>query len=533
MKPPDAADTCTCTLETRLRLDLLSRIVASIVMLGIMCAGCTCTSFTRQPASPPERITLLPIAGYNQDVDHWINPSRPDYDSPFLSQNLQRAQAKRLLARYFGTGRDDPSPWNPSYIEAEVYHADGADLAKLQHNRIDRFDNTQNPTDRIAYGQNFRPHTKAWIDDIARNVEPDQFTRTHTYAPANRAITTANALVRLLPTMDPAFYDYRIPGEGYPFDNLQITAAHPGTPVYVLGTSQNGAWRYVRTPNVQGWVRSQDLGMVDEAFVARWRDAARAQPGAVVDASTSVRDTTNTFLFAPPVGTLLPIAADSGTSYDVLVPVRTADGLAAIRTARIARTQIVPVPWPATPRHLATLMKTLIGRPYGWGNAGFYNDCSSELQGIFAIFGLWLPRHSSAQLAAGQMIDLSAASPAERLDYLMSHGRPMRTIVYVGAHVMLYLGNAVYGGKTVPLTYQDIWGLRPKDNSRRAVIGGSVILPLLPTIPEDPALISLAAKPVFRISALGEVGLAAQEECPPERGMSSAALPHIRSSLQK
>jgi cell wall-associated NlpC family hydrolase len=149
------------------------------------------------------------------------------------------------------------------------------------------------------------------------------------------------------------------------------------------------------------------------------------------------------------------------------------------------------------------VLKALIGRPYGWGNMNFDNDCSSELQSIFAAFGVWLPRHSSTQMSAGHMIDLSASTPAERLDYLSRHGEAMRTLVYIGGHVMLYLGKASVDGHVVPIVYQDIWGLQPADDSRRAVIGGSVILPLLLRYPEDPSLESLAATPTFEISILG------------------------------
>jgi NlpC/P60 family len=161
------------------------------------------------------------------------------------------------------------------------------------------------------------------------------------------------------------------------------------------------------------------------------------------------------------------------------------------------------MPLAATPRHLAMLMKALIGRPYGWGNAGFYNDCSSELQSMFAAFGVWLPRHSSTQMSAGLFADLSETTPAQRLDYLMRHGEPMRTLIYIGGHVMLYLGTTRRDGQTVPLVYQDIWGLRPADDSRRSVVGGSVIFPLLTRIPEDPSLQSLAGTPTFQISILG------------------------------
>ncbi|WP_223218610.1 C40 family peptidase, partial [Paraburkholderia phenoliruptrix] len=200
-------------------------------------------------------------------------------------------------------------------------------------------------------------------------------------------------------------------------------------------------------------------------------------------------------------------AADSSTAppapRTVLVPARDAEGEALIRTAELDDTQIVPMPLAATPRHLATLMKALIGRPYGWGNSGLYNDCSSELQSIFAVFGVWLPRHSSTQMSAGRMVDLSASTPAQRLDYLAQHGAPLRTLIYIGGHVMLYIGNTTRDGVVVPVVYQDVWGLRPPDSSRRAVIGGSVILPLLVRIPEDATLQSLAGTPTFQISILG------------------------------
>ncbi|HEY4298039.1 MAG TPA: SH3 domain-containing protein, partial [Paraburkholderia sp.] len=354
-----------------------------------------------------------------------------------------------------------------------------------------------------------------------------------------------NLMVRELPTTDPSFYDHRLAGEGYPFDNLQISAARPGTPLYVLGSSVDGAWFYVQTPDVQGWVRSDGVALADDRFVDAWRAATGKSLGAVTVASAPVRDSHGVFRFDAPAGTLLPVlptlsrtqahaardavnsaahfaanpaansAANSATSEpdsadavpaamrEVLVPVRDADGRALIRTATLSETQIAPMPLAATPRHLAMLMKTLIGRPYGWGNSGLYNDCSSELQSIFAAFGVWLPRHSSTQMSAGRMIDLSASTPAQRLDYLAQHGEPLRTLIYIGGHVMLYIGNTTRDGVAVPVVYQDVWGLRPADNSRRAVIGGSVILPLLEHIPEDATLQSLAATPIFQISILG------------------------------
>jgi len=477
------------------------------------------TSASAGVARTPARdnITLFPMAAYPQDVDRWIDPARPDYDTPFLAPDAQRAQFAALTARYFGTGPDDASPWNPTYIAARVDGENGADLGALQTRKLAAFDNAGKTPRRTGYGMNFRPHTEAWIEAIARNVDAAQFDRVSAYDASRRAIATTTLLVRDLPTFDPSFYDRRIAGEGYPFDNLQVSAVRPGTPVYVLGTSAGGGWRYVLTPDLQGWVRSDGLASVDEAFVSAWRAAFRRMPGVVIAASAAVRDRNDVFRFDAPAGTLLPLSAPGQAPAEaeatqpraraagrvVLLPARDADGRAVLRTGTLAADQIVDAPLAATPRHLAWLLKALIGRPYGWGNTNFDNDCSAETQAIFAAFGVWLPRHSSTQMSAGDTIDLSTATPAARLDYLAKHGAPMRTLIYIGGHVMLYLGNAVVNGKTVPLVYQDVWGLRPADNSRRAVIGGSVILPLLLTYPEDPTLQSLAATPTFQISIIG------------------------------
>lgn len=456
------------------------------------------------PAPAGDPVSLFPLDNYDQNVDHWIDPSSPGYDKPFLSPDEQRAQFDALYARYFGAGPDDPSPWNPAYVQNRVYSEGGSDIAALQTRRLDEFDNTDKAPRRIGYGMNFRPHTKAWIDAIAQQVDVPQFDREGTYDPSKRAVATSPLLLRELPTLDPSFYSRHLAGEGYPFDNLQVSAVRPGTPLYVLGTSADGGWSYVQTPDVQGWVKSEGLALVDDAFVTRWRALARQRLGVVIGASAAVRDTGGVFRFDAPAGTLLPLQeAPSAGARVVAVPVRDIDGHAAVRMAALADNAIVPAPLAATPRHLAWLMKALIGRPYGWGNTNFDNDCSAELQSIFAVFGVWLPRHSSTQMNAGDMTDLSSQTPAERLDYLAQHGKPMRTLIYIGGHVMLYLGNTVRDGRTVPLVYQDVWGLRPADNSRRAVIGGSVILPLLLRYPEDPGVESLAATPTFQISILG------------------------------
>jgi len=478
----------------------------ALAALALALAACS-TNPPSTPRSEVDPIGLFPMARYDQDVDHAIDPASSSYDTPFLSPAEQRAHWDAFLARYFGANERDPSPWNPTFIAKRLYGGGGADIVDLQLRRISSYDNAGKPDRAIGYGQNFRPHTSRWLDDIERNMNLQQFGLAPRYTPASRAIATDALLVRELPTMDPSFYSHRLAGQGYPFDNLQISSVHPGTPLYVLGQSADGAWDYVQTPDVQGWVASNGVGFVDDAFISTWSHRGSDGWAVVTAASTPVRDDSATFRFNATAGTLLPLAhtqsAASNLPLAALVPARDIDGRAVIREARLPNTVAARAPIAATPRHLAMLMKSLIGRPYGWGNMNFYNDCSSELQSIFAAFGVWLPRHSSAQMSAGDMTDLSSDSPAQRLDFVMRNGKPMRTLIYIGGHVMLYLGNTMRDGRTVPVVYQDIWGMRPADNSRRAVIGGSVIFPLLLTIPEDPSLESLAATRIFQVSVLG------------------------------
>ena len=478
---------------------------AALAALALTLAACAANPPASAPHAYVDPIGLFPMDHYDQNVDHWIDPASPSYDTPFLSAAEQRAHWDAYLARYFGTRERDPSPWNPAFIDRRLYGNGGANIVDLQLRRVGKYDNEGKASRKVGYGQNYRAHTAQWIDDIERNMNLQQFAQAPRYRPHARAIATDALLVRELPTIDPSFYSHRLAGEGYPFDNLQISSVRPGTPLYVLGRSVDGAWAYVQTPEVQGWVPASGVGSVDDAFIAAWSHRSPDAWGVVIAASTGVRDANGVFRFAATAGTLLPLARHPAPSsqYDVLVPARDVDGRAVVREARLPDTVLAPAPLAATPRHLARLLKSLVGRPYGWGNMDFYNDCSSELQSIFSAFGVWLPRHSSSQMAAGDMTDLSADTPAQRLDYLISHGKPMRTLVYIGGHVMLYLGNTTREGRTVPLVYQNIWGVRPADNSRRAIIGGSVVFPLLLSIPEDPSLESLAATRVFQVSVLG------------------------------
>jgi hypothetical protein len=88
------------------------------------------------------------------------------------------------------------------------------------------------------------------------------------------------------------------------------------------------------------------------------------------------------------------------------------------------------------------------------------------------------------------------------------------TIVNIGGHIFLYLGSyenaADVSHAVVPLTYQNMWGLRPIGQDGRYVIGKSVLFPLLSHYPEkypsgNLELSSPASKPQFIVAYLDQL----------------------------
>jgi cell wall-associated NlpC family hydrolase len=456
-------------------------------------------------------ISLFPLHNYDQTISHWIKPTDADYDRPLLSPDQQQRRFIEFYNHYFSSDSGASSSWSPTYIQQILQQTIPADnVMVLEKSLIAQFNNqNKNLGDGdVGYGENFRPYTQKWLEKIADNMNISQFKPPLAYHAENRAITVDNLFARALPTDEPYFYSYKKPGQGYPFDNLQMSALWAGTPVYILGESADHVWSLVLTPSFIAWVKSNGVARVSDQFVNQWQAAAKNELAAIVKTATNIRAPHGQHPFLAYVGTVFPVAMQSPALLKLMIPVKNNGGQADIDYANVSTQNAVIMPWAATPHHIAQVMATLQGRPYGWGNSYFYNDCSSELKSLYTPFAIWLPRHSSQQVKQGVRVDKSADSMKQRLNYLMQNGHKLMTIVYIEGHVFMYLGtypNPHSPHSKMAMSYQDIWGLAPHDRSRRAIIGQSVLFPLLPTYPEDSTLASLASKPYFQISYLDEI----------------------------
>lgn len=453
-------------------------------------------------------ISLFPIEDYDQTIDRWIKPNDPNFDKSLLDQAMQQKRMGIFYSHYFGTS----SPWHSTYIDS-ILHQDQEFIKNKEQKTINHFSNKNKPIDKIGYGENFRPYTNEWIDNIANNIQIDQFSNL-SYNKNNRGIAITNLAIRALPTADVHFYNYKIAGQGYPFDNLQMSSLWVGTPIYIIGATQDHAWYLIISPSVIGWVKSNGIAKVTDEFIHTWSTTAKNKLAAITHTQTSLLDKEKRFLVTTYVGAVFPVTTDSSpVEMELLIPIADHHNNAVIKKVLISKKNASIMPLPITPHHFSDVMKTLISRPYGWGGIYLYNDCSAELKSLFTPFGIWLPRHSADQINEGEIVDMSSSSSEQRLSYLMKQGKPFLTIVYIGGHIFLYIGNNIVPqtNSLAAMTYQNIWGLRPNPSVKRVIIGQSVLFPLLLKYPENPNLISLAAKEYFIASDLSKLPISDQD----------------------
>lgn len=446
-----------------------------------------------------EVISIFPLKNYDQDIFTWIKSSNENYDKPVITNTKNRLDI--FYKHYIGAS----SPWDKNYINEIFRQAKTNEIKAIELDVINTFNNEKKPKSEIGYGVNFRPYSKNWIETITNNINLSQFANMR-YNENNRAIAIENLYARALPTNDPYFYSFKIAGQGYPFDNLQISALWAGTPIYILGVSHDRAWSLVVTPDYIGWVKSSGIARTNNSFIKTWANAAQKRLAAITHTKTSIVDTNHVYRFLAYVGAVFPVTDENSNRFKIMIPVADAKQQAVINYAYVGKNDATIIPLTPSPHNFSKIISTLLGRPYGWGNLLFNNDCSSELKSLFTPFGIWLPRHSSEQIYAGKITDLGKLSPAKRIHTLMEQGQAFTTLIYTDNHIILFIGNFPNPNskehELMPMTFQDKWGLKPKDHSRRAIIGKSVLFPILERYPEDRSLLSQAAEHHFQISQL-------------------------------
>ncbi len=449
-----------------------------------------CFSFSCAAMEIP--LTLFPLDAYSQNIEShlWIN--HEDYHRPLIEASYQQEQITQFYEHYYST--QGLSPWSEKTVSAILPL-----VYTLESQQLLAYDNADKDPLEQHYAENFRPHDADWSQHLRTKMQLESLQSIY-YEDTKRAIVTENTSGRNLPEEAPDFLHASLAGQGFPFDNLQDTSLWIGTPIYVIATSRDKAWSLVITQDAYiTWIKTKNLAFTSEQFIKQWQIYAKQKLIATMKTEISLLDSDDQFLSSGYIGSVFPLIEETTTHYLVALPFRNKKGWAEINTGKMPVEDAAKMPLILNKANIAKLLSQLKNRPYGWGGAFFFNDCSQELKSLFTPFGLWLPRNSAQQSKAGSTLDLSNLSNEERLQSIQNQSHPLLTLIYLPGHIMLYIGNEKFQQQTVAMTYQNIWGLSPASRDKRYVIGQSVFFPLLNTYPEEPDAQPLFAKQVLKL----------------------------------
>lgn len=370
-------------------------------------------------------------------------------DAPVMGFALHRRSAEAFLDGHF-------SPWK------RTLPAHGADEAAwgLRLAASKRF-----------FGENKLPLPPQWAETMERLSDLDSFPNMRL-----AGVAAVNTGMRVLPTDRPAFYDFALAGEGFPFDMLQNTAVWAGTPLFISHESADGAWYLAECRYAFGWIPARDVALVARPLAEALSSGPYVTP---VRDRVPLYDWSGTYLFELRIGQLLPAVARTGEGFSVLAPVRGSDGSAQFVEAEVSQEDARA--WPLFPMRstLAGLADQMMGQPYGWGGLYGNRDCSSTLMDMFAAVGVPLPRNSRIQAKSGQVVDLSGLGLEAKRSLVLEQAEPFATLLARPGHIMLYIGQQ--DGE--PLVFHTAWGLKTRDwrgREGRKVIGGTAITTLAP-----------------------------------------------------
>lgn len=445
--------------------------VGSILLLFSSCAD-----FHGKPPIPSKRfeqtalqpIELADLASIPQNAEACLHPETAD--RPLIPPAAAMKWHAAFREKHF-------APW---------HREEPTTSAEMAFRGIERF------RSEPIFGENKLRRSEEWVEAFRRSTAMESYPNTK-----RKAIAVTNSSLRLLPTFEPVFYEFDLPGEGYPFDHLQVSAVWGGTPLFLAHTSADGSWVLAETPFAAGWMPIEDIAFVDAAFMKAYETERLA---ALTQDQVPLAGTNSGFRFMGRLGTVLPLEAEDEDSLHVRLPASDTNRRAVLIRGKVSRQNAGIMPVPATPRNIAALINQLLGQPYGWGGLYGNRDCSATLKDLFTAFSIWLPRNSPRQAASGYFISLHNLDVADKERLILEKGIPFLSLLWMPGHIMLYLGES--SGR--PLVFHNTWGIKTKSRQGkegRHIIGRAVITTLQPGI-ELPDILLPQGNLLYRIEGM-------------------------------
>jgi cell wall-associated NlpC family hydrolase len=301
--------------------------------------------------------------------------------------------------------------------------------------------------------------SKKWFKYQIRNSNFKQY-----QSVLKPAITLRHTDLKIYPTKQDFYYNPKRTGEGFPFDYNQNSSVNINTPLLVSHYSKDRKWVYIRCSYAYGWLPTSDIAFVDYKFRKKFMNNNYA---------VSIRDNLfikdKKFKTIVKLGTIFPI---DSKSKKYIIASKNKKGYANIKLLKAERKWIIAKkPIAFTPSNVALISKQLVGEPYGWGGKMQARDCSSLTKDFFAPFGIFLRRNSKEQSHDGKRVTkLRWLSAKKKKEMILKKAKPFRSLLYVGGHVTLYLGEK----KGEPIIMHNYWGSR-LNNRKKRVFGRSII----------------------------------------------------------
>ncbi len=320
--------------------------------------------------------------------------------------------------------------------------------------------------DKTMYGSHLNPLLPQWFDKQKQNADMDAYGSL-----LQKAVAVKNADMRVLPTNAPLFANPDKPGEGYPFDYNQNAGIKINTPLLVSHFSADGAWALVQTGFALGWTEVENIAFVSDGQAKDFENGPRF---------VSVQDKVNLysdgfFQAKAKLGTLFSMDENNR----LYIFVQSNNLRAKKRVVQAKPFALVKHPLLFHERNIKSIIAQLQGEKYGWGEAGFLRDCSAMTRDFFSVFGLYLPRNSAAQGRAGRYVSLENMNAKQKRKLIIQKARPLRTLLYMPGHIMLYLGTH----EDTIAVFHNFWGIVTKDwlgREGRFVVGKAAITGLSP-----------------------------------------------------
>ena len=297
---------------------------------------------------------------------------------------------------------------------------------------------------------------KRWI----ANAQMNKKDTIRTYA-----ITIRHTNVKAFPTDSKFYRNPKKVGEGFPFDYNQNSSLHINVPLYISHYSKDHRWAFVRASYSFGWVKVQDIAIVNRDFIKKFKIGIYAM---------SIKDNLRLFdekhhpISLVKLGALFPYSSVTNSYF---VATKSYLGKAKLKRVKIKSKNIVAkIPLAFTPRNVAMIAKEFYNEPYGWGGGYECRDCSATTRDFMGVFGIFLHRNSSKQAKDGQAIYIKGLSKSVKKKLIIKKAKPFRSLLYVPGHIVLYLGRY----KNEPVILHTYWGIR-KNNGSKIITARTII----------------------------------------------------------